>query len=67
VWLENNGRQNFMMHPIDSAPIGLITVACGDLNNDGRADIVAGSLLLPPILERRVEHVTAWISQKGRK
>jgi hypothetical protein len=67
VWLENNGRQNFMMHPIDNAPIGLITVACGDLNNDGRADIVAGSLLLPPILERRVEHVTAWISQKGRK
>jgi len=65
IWLENDGHQNFKMRPIDSAPIGLITVACGDLNNDGRADIVAGSLLLPPIVERRVDRVTTWISKKG--
>src|SRR6266568_3193895 len=65
IWLENDGHQNFKMRPIDSAPIGLITVACGDLNNDGRADIVAGSLLLPPIVERRVNRVTTWISKKG--
>jgi len=42
----------------------LITVACGDLNNDGRADIVAGSLLLPPIVERRIDRVTIWKSKK---
>jgi hypothetical protein len=65
VWLENDGSQNFKMRAIDTAPIGLITVACGDLNNDGRADIVAGSLLLPPIVERRVERVTTWMSKKG--
>ena len=65
VWLENDGYQNFKMRLIDTTPIGLITVACGDLNNDGRADIVAGSLLLPPIVERRAERVTAWISKKG--
>ena len=64
IWLENDGHQNFKMRPIDNAPIGLITVACGDLNNDGRADIVAGSLLLTPIVERRVDRVTTWISKK---
>ena len=64
IWLENDGHQNFKMRTIDNAPIGLITVACGDLNNDGRADIVAGSLLLTPIVERRVDRVTTWISKK---
>jgi hypothetical protein len=64
VWLENDGHQNFNMRPIDNAPIGLITVACGDLNKDGRADIVAGSLLLPPIVERRIDRVTIWTSKK---
>ena len=67
VWLENDGAQNFQMRPIDTTPIGLITVACGDLNNDGRADIVAGSLLLPPLVERRADRVTAWISKKGNR
>lgn len=67
VWLENDGHQNFKQWAIDTHPIGLITVACGDLNNDGRADIVAGSLLLPPIIERRIEPVTVWISAKGRR
>jgi hypothetical protein len=66
LWLENDGHQNFKMWSIDTAPIGLITVACGDLNGDGRADIVSGSLLLPPITERRIERVTAWISRKGK-
>ena len=66
VWLENDGHQNFTMRPIDTTPIGLITVACGDLNHDGRADIVAGSLVLPPITERRVERITAWVSRKGQ-
>lgn len=66
IWLENDGRQRFSRHPIDQAPIGLITVACGDLNNDGRADIVAGSLFLPPIVERRAEHLTVWMQKPAR-
>ena len=67
VWLENDGHQNFKMWPIDTTPIGLITVACGDLNKDGRADIVAGSLILPPITERRVERITTWVSRKDKR
>ena len=44
VWLENDGRQNFTPRQIADRPTHLATVACGDLNGDGRADIVAGSL-----------------------
>src|SRR6185437_9958473 len=40
VWLENDGRQNFQLRPVDMTPTHLIAVACGDLNGDGRADIV---------------------------
>ena len=65
VWLENDGRQNFKQWAVDTEPIGLITVACGDLNQDGRADLVAGSLMLPPLLERRVQQLTIWESRKG--
>src|SRR5438093_2399799 len=67
IWLENDGHQNFKMRAIDTVPIGLITVACGDLNKDGRADIVAGSLILPPITERRVERITTWVSRKDKR
>ena len=66
IWLQNDGHQNFKPWKIDSLPIGLITVACGDLNKDGRADIVAGSLTLPPLTENRMEHVSVWLS-KGAK
>lgn len=65
VWLENDGRQNFKPFVIDRSPAGLVTVACGDLNGDGRADIVAGSLNLPPAIERGFERVTFWTSRGG--
>ncbi len=67
VWLENDGHQNFTPHTVDSFPAGLVTVACGDLNGDGEADIVAGGLSLPPNIEYRVQRVTAWLSQPSRK
>ena len=46
VWLENDGRQNFHIWQIDKSPTHLVTVACGDVNGDGRDDIVAGGLHL---------------------
>ncbi|MEZ6090276.1 MAG: VCBS repeat-containing protein [Pirellulaceae bacterium] len=35
VWLENDGQQEFTTWRIDTSPIQLATVACGDLNGDG--------------------------------
>ena len=62
VWLENDGRQNFQLRPVDTTPTHLIAVACGDLNGDGRADIVAGGMHLRPPFDR-TGRVTAWISR----
>ena len=62
VWLENDGQQNFKTWRIDTAPIELATVACGDLNGDGRADIVAGSFHVVPPFDR-LGRITTWMSQ----
>ena len=62
VWLENDGQQQFQSWQIGDRPIHLATVDCGDFNNDGRDDIVAGGLhLLEPF--DRLGGVTLWLSQ----
>jgi hypothetical protein len=66
VWLENDGAQNFKMWTVDTEPVTLITAACGDLNGDGRADIVAGGLDLPGTpIQRPQQAVTVWLSQRA--
>jgi hypothetical protein len=61
IWLENDGRQNFTPWQIADRPTHLVTVACGDLNDDGRADIVTGGLSLVPPFDR-TSGVTLWVS-----
>lgn len=62
VWLENDGRQQFRCHQIDATPIHLVTVAAGDLDGDGRIDLVGGSLNLRRPHER-IGGVTAWLNR----
>jgi hypothetical protein len=64
VWLENNGRDEFTTWQIADRPTHLATVACGDVNGDGRADVVAGCL---PLMEPfdRPGRLTLW-SSPGR-
>ncbi len=67
VWLENDGRQNFTTLQVDTAPVGLVTVAAGDLNGDGKPDIVAGGLHLPPMPAKGFERVPVWFNKGGAK
>lgn len=64
VWLENDGKQNFAARQLADSPIYLATVAAGDLNGDGRPDIVAGSLHLMEPFDR-LGRVTMWLSRKS--
>jgi hypothetical protein len=63
VWLENNGRQEFAMHDIANSPTHLITVAVGDLDGNGTADLVTGGMHISPPYDR-LSRLTVW-SNRG--
>ncbi len=62
VWLENDGRQQFTTWQIASAPIHLVCTATGDVDGDGRTDVVAGSLNLRAPFER-IGGVSVWLNE----
>lgn len=59
VWLENNGRQQFSMHEVARAPTHLITLASGDLDGNGRPDLVTGGMHISPPYDR-LSRVSLW-------
>jgi FG-GAP-like repeat len=59
VWLENNGRMQFTLHPVATTPTHLITLALGDLDGDGQVDFVTGGMHVSRPYDR-MSRVTAW-------
>jgi hypothetical protein len=64
VWLENDGRMQFAMHAIASAPTHLLTLAVGDLDGDGRPDAATGGMHISRPYDR-LGRVTAWLNEHG--
>lgn len=52
IYLENDGTMQFTRHNLADTPTHLISVAAGDLDDDGRADLVTGALHLGPPFDR---------------
>jgi hypothetical protein len=59
VWLENDGQMRFAMHGAANTPTHLITLAAGDLNGDGRPDLVTGGMHISRPYDR-MSRITLW-------
>ncbi|MCX8139754.1 MAG: VCBS repeat-containing protein [Gemmataceae bacterium] len=60
VLLENRGGE-FLPRTLDTQPIHLAVLDAGDLDGDGQADLVAGSLHLDDLAPERWGRLTLWL------
>ena len=65
AWLENTGDLRFTLSPLARSPTHLIALDVGDLNSDGRPDVVTGGMHVYPPYDR-VSRVSLWYNQWDR-
>jgi hypothetical protein len=59
AWFENDGTMRFTLRPVTGTPTHLITLAVGDVNGDGRPDLVTGGMHMSYPFDR-MSRVTLW-------
>jgi len=59
IWLENDGRMNFIRHDIANNPTHILTLELGDYNQDGQTDMVTGGMHVYPPYDR-VARIMLW-------
>ncbi|MFN8058529.1 MAG: VCBS repeat-containing protein [Vicinamibacterales bacterium] len=59
VWLQNDGHMHFTLRDVANAPTHLITLAAGDVDGDGRPDLVTGGMHVSRPYDR-LSRVTLW-------
>ena len=59
IWLENNGKMQFIKHEISKNPTHLLCCEPGDFNKDGLVDLVTGCMHTYPPFDR-MGRITLW-------
>ncbi|MCB0730597.1 MAG: VCBS repeat-containing protein [Ignavibacteriae bacterium] len=59
IWLENDGKMNFIRHDIANTPTHILALELGDFNQDGQVDMVTGGMhVYPPF--NRIARIMLW-------
>ena len=61
IWLENDGKSNFVEHKVAEKPTHLITMEVSDFDNDGKPDMVTGGMHVYPPFDK-MGRVTLWMN-----